>query len=122
MTVTDVSDVPVCRVEGSLDGMTVSHFRQAYAGCLERPALVLDLSDLVFIDSAGLSALVGGIRRARELSVEVVVACTRAPLRKVLEHVGLNLIVSVSERTDDALARVCSAPALRRPSGSISNT
>jgi hypothetical protein len=35
----------------------------------------------------------------------------------VFEHVGLNLIVSVSGPTDDAMAEVRSAPGLRRPSG-----
>jgi anti-anti-sigma factor len=111
VTVTDVTDVAVCRVEGYLDGMTVSRFRQAVAGCLGGSALVIDLSDLLFIDGAGLSALIGAIRRARELSVEVVIACTRESLRKVFEHVGLNRIVSVSGRTDDAVAEVRSAPA-----------
>jgi hypothetical protein len=34
----------------------------------------------------------------------------------VLEHVGLTLIVSVSDRIEDALAEVRSASFLRRPS------
>lgn len=52
VTVTDVADVALCRVEGDLDGMTVSRFRQTYARCLGRPALVIDLSDLLFVSSA----------------------------------------------------------------------
>jgi anti-anti-sigma factor len=114
--VADVADVAVCSVAGDLDGTTASRFRQAFVACIGRPGLVIDLSEMVFIDGAGLTALVGGIRRARDLSTEVAIVCSRPRLRKVLEHVGLSLIVSVSERTEDALADVRSAPAARRPS------
>jgi anti-anti-sigma factor len=114
--VTDVSDVAVCHVAGDLDGTTASRFRRAFVPCVGPPRLVIDLSEMVFIDGAGLTALVGGIRRARELSTEVAVSCDRARLRTVLEHVGLTLIVSVSDRIEDALAEVRSASVLRRPS------
>jgi anti-sigma B factor antagonist len=116
LDVVDVAEVAVCNVAGDLDGTTASRFRQAFAACVGRPGLVIDLSEMVFIDGAGLTALVGGIRRARELSTEVAIACSRPTLRRVLDHVGLNRIVSVSGGTEDALAEVRSTPALRRPS------
>lgn len=114
--VAEVSDVAVCHVAGDLDGTSVSRFRQAFEGCLGRPGLVIDLSELLFVDGAGVTALVGGIRRARELSADVVISCDRRPLRKVLEQIGLNLIVNVSDRTENALAEVRSISATRRPS------
>lgn len=114
--VAEVADVAVCHVAGDLDGTSVSRFRQAFAGCLGRPGLVIDLSELLFVDGAGVTALVGGIRRARELSADVAIACNRRPLRKVLEQIGLNLIVNVSDRTENALAEVRSISATRRPS------
>ncbi len=42
-----------------------------------RVRLVIDLSRVPFIDSAGLGALIGGIRRTRELGGQVAVACSR---------------------------------------------
>jgi anti-anti-sigma factor len=114
--VAEVPDAVVCHVEGHLDRTTASSFREAFVACVGRPGLVIDLSEMVYIDGAGLTALVGAIRRARNLSTEVAIACSPARLRKVLEHVGLSLIVSLCERTEDALADVRSAPAVRRPS------
>jgi anti-anti-sigma factor len=71
--------------------------------------LVIDLSDLHFIDGAGLSALVGLIRRARERRSLVAVASDRGGLRNALEHAGLDLIVNLWAQTDDALAEVRSS-------------
>ncbi len=42
------------------------------------------MSGVPFVDSAGLGALIGGIRRARELGGDVAVACDRPTLVRVL--------------------------------------
>jgi anti-anti-sigma factor len=101
-------------VAGDLGRTTASCFAHAFTGWVGRPGLVIDLSDLLFLDGAGLPALVGSIRWARELAAEVVIACDARPLRNVLECVGLSPIVRVSDRTEDALAQVRSGAALRR--------
>ena len=68
----------ICRPMGELDAFTVSQFRQSLAELASKPRLVIDMSGVPFIDSAGLGALIGGIRRARELGGDVVVSCNRA--------------------------------------------
>ncbi|MGH9075802.1 MAG: STAS domain-containing protein, partial [Acidimicrobiales bacterium] len=57
----------LCRPVGELDAFTVSQFRQALGDLASTPRLLIDLSAVPFVDSAGLGALIGGIRRAREL-------------------------------------------------------
>jgi anti-anti-sigma regulatory factor len=81
-------------------------FRQAFTGCLGRPGVVIDLSLLRFIDGAGLTALVGAVRRALDRSCEIPVGCAQTSLRKALVNGGLDPIVSVVGQTDDALAAV----------------
>jgi anti-sigma B factor antagonist len=101
----------VCRPVGELDAYTVSAFRDALIGLAEHPRVVIDLSDVPFMDSAGLGALIGGIRRAREHGGEVAVACSRPTLTRLLHTTGFDRIVPVTETLDAAVAAVEAPPA-----------
>jgi anti-sigma B factor antagonist len=104
--VSESNGTTLCQLSGDLDAITVSRFRQAFGGCLGRPGLVIDLSKLLFIDGAGLTALVGAVRRARDRSCKVAVACARMSIRKVFLDAGFDRIVSILPLTRDALAAV----------------
>ena len=94
----------VCRPVGELDAFTVSQFRQALAELASNPRLLIDMSGVPFVDSAGLGALIGGIRRARELGGDVAVACNRPTLTRLLRTTGFDRIVTVAETVEDAAA------------------
>jgi anti-anti-sigma factor len=114
----DVSErdgATICQLSGDLDAITVSRFRQALPGCLRRPGVVIDLSELRFIDGAGLTALVGSVRRARDESCKVAVSCARTSLRQVFASAGLDRIVLVLPLTVDALAAVSASDPLGLP-------
>lgn len=93
----------VCRPVGELDAYTVNQFREALAGFAGVERLIIDLSSVPFMDSAGLGALIGGIRRARESNGEVAVACSRPTLTRLLHTTGFDRIVPVTETLDAAL-------------------
>jgi anti-sigma B factor antagonist len=93
----------VCRPVGELDAFTVSQFRQALAELASSAHLLIDLSGVPFVDSAGLGALIGGIRSVRELGGDVAVACPRATLTRLLRTTGFDRIVTVTATLDDAL-------------------
>ncbi len=93
----------VCRPVGELDAYTVTQFREALASFAGSARLVIDLSDVPFMDSAGLGALIGGIRRARENDGEVAVACSRPTLTRLLHTTGFDRIVPVAENLAGAL-------------------
>lgn len=97
-------DHTVCRPSGELDAYTVGQFRDTLGSLAEEPRLLIDLSEVPFMDSAGLGALIGGIRRARENSSEVVVACSRPTLTRLLHTTGFDRIVPVTETVDEAIA------------------
>ena len=99
----------VCRPIGELDAFTVSQFRQSLAELASQPRLLIDMSAVPFVDSAGLGALIGGIRRTRELGGEVAVACNRPTLTRLLRTTGFDRIVTVAETVDDAAASLASA-------------
>lgn len=93
----------VCRPAGELDAYTVGQFRESLAELAEEPRLLIDLSEVPFMDSAGLGALIGGIRKARETDAEVVVACGRDTLKRLLHTTGFDRIVPVKDDLDDAV-------------------
>lgn len=94
----------VCRPVGELDAFTVSQFRQSLAELASNPRILIDMSGVPFVDSAGLGALIGGIRRARELGGDVAVACNRPTLTRLLHTTGFDRIVTVTETVDAAAA------------------
>jgi anti-anti-sigma factor len=105
----DAGAYTLCRPVGELDAYTVNQFREALAGLASAPRLLIDLSEVPFMDSAGLGALIGGIRRAREADGEVSVACSRPTLTRLLHTTGFDRIVPVTEtvvEAADALLRV----------------
>ena len=92
----------ICRPVGELDAFTVSQFRQALAEIASSSRLVIDMSGVPFVDSAGLGALIGGIRRAREMGGNVVVVCNRASLVRTLRTTGFDRIVVMTETVEEA--------------------
>jgi anti-sigma B factor antagonist len=94
----------ICRPAGELDAFTVSQFRQTVAELASNSRLVIDLSTVSFVDSAGLGALIGGIRRTRELGGDVAVTCDRLTLIKLLRTTGFDRIVTVADTVEEAAA------------------
>lgn len=92
----------LCRPSGELDAYTVGQFRESLTSLAEEPRLMIDLSDVPFMDSAGLGALIGGIRRARENEGDVVVLCSRPTLTRLLHTTGFDRIVPVTETLEEA--------------------
>lgn len=104
----------ICRPVGELDAFTVSKFRQALAELASTPRLLIDMSGVPFVDSAGLGALIGGIRRARELGGEVAVCCNRPTLTRLLRTTGFDRIVTVTETMEEAAEALSTSPSKKR--------
>lgn len=60
------------------------------------PKLVIDLSELDFVDSSGLREFVVAQRRQREIGGEVVLHAPKAKIRRVLEIVGLDRTLTIT--------------------------
>jgi anti-sigma B factor antagonist len=100
----------VCRPLGELDAYSVPSFREAIGKFVGIPRLIIDLSEVPFMDSAGLGALIGGIRKARESDGEVVVACSRPTLTRLLHTTGFDRIVTVTDNLDAAVEALADSP------------
>ncbi len=90
----------LCRPSGELDAYTVAQFREALTELADERFVLVDLSHVPFMDSAGLGALIGGIRRARENDGDVAVACVEKlelkkfiMVRYVIHQMEIQLLV-----------------------------
>jgi len=104
----------ICRPVGELDAFTVSQFRQALAELASAPRLLIDMAGVPFVDSAGLGALIGGIRRSREMGGDVAVSCSRPTLTRLLRTTGFDRIVTVAETVEEAAAALLAEPSTPR--------
>ncbi|WP_420639476.1 anti-sigma factor antagonist [Candidatus Poriferisocius sp.] len=98
----------VLRPRGEIDAYTVAQFRERIGELALEPRLLIDLGSVPFMDSAGLGALIGGIRRIRDSDGEVVVACGEGALARLLHTTGFDRIVPVTETSEAALASLLS--------------
>jgi anti-anti-sigma factor len=111
--VEDTETYTLCRPMGELDAYTVGQFREVLVELASKPRLLIDLSEVPFMDSAGLGALIGGIRRAREAEGEVSVACSRPTLTRLLHTTGFDRIVPVTETLGEAEQALLEPPDLQ---------
>lgn len=68
-------------------------------------AVMLDLRDVCFMDSSGLSVLVNALRRLGRQGRELMLVCAPGQVRRLLELSGLARTFTVYASPEDALAR-----------------
>lgn len=100
------SNCAVYRFVGELDALTAPHLRQVSAGMASSPRVVIDLSGVAFIDSTGLNALVGGIRRIHERGGHVAVSSSSPQVLRLLTLTGFEKIVPVADSVGEAAGKL----------------
>ena len=84
ITVERHDDYVLCRPAGELDAYTVAQFREALTELSDESYVLVDLSDVPFMDSAA-------------------VACNRPALIRLLHTTGFDRIVPVRETVEEAV-------------------
>ena len=86
----------ICRPRGDLDWMSSLSLRHLLHDVLAPGArVVIDLSRVTFIDAVGLSAIVGGTRRARSLGATVRVRNAGSQVRRRIELAGVERLLGL---------------------------
>jgi len=93
------ADTATVRLHGEVDVLNVDQVRVCLAEALEsRPStIVVDLTELSFIDSTGLGAIIFGFQRARDQDVGFRLAHPSRGVRQVLVLSGLLEVVELTE-------------------------
>src|SRR5918912_997035 len=105
-TVTDhSSDIAVLHLKGELDADTAGALRSTLADLLERPVprIVVDLSELKFCDSVGLSAFITSKQVIAARGGWLSFAGANAFLTQLMETVGLSRYFAIFPEVDDAI-------------------
>jgi anti-anti-sigma factor len=93
-------------VRGELDELTAPELEQTFEVCCERWPVIVDLSNIAFISSAGIHTLL------RERPGQIALVCPRGNVMRLFEIVRANRRVPIFEDLDSALvspALTCSA-------------
>ncbi|MBF4135794.1 MULTISPECIES: STAS domain-containing protein [Streptomyces] len=95
---------PVLELIGELDHHTAPEARAVLAGLTPSTGqqLVLDLGDLAFCDSTGLTVLITARNHALAANATVVLAAVPAHLSRIFRIVGLNQVFAIHRTAQDA--------------------
>ncbi|MBK1699969.1 STAS domain-containing protein [Thiococcus pfennigii] len=101
-----IDRVDVAALEGRLTAAEAGGARQDLARLIETgdARLVLDLSELTFCDSSGLSVLISGLKAARAKGGEVVLAGPTPPVRALIELTRLHQVFAIYDDAASAAA------------------
>ena len=102
--ITTADGYSVLKPTGDLDVYTVGSLRDALGKMVEQdaPRVVVDLDGVPFMDSSGLGALMGGVRRLRESGGDLAIACTREQHLKLFTITGFGDGVSIAPTVEEA--------------------
>jgi anti-sigma B factor antagonist len=95
----DAADGPVLRVAGELDYEQAAALRRQVESLALEPGQVLnlDLSDLQFCDSTGITALLAARQHAQAADGDIVLTAVPPTLLRVLAMVGLDQIFTLRD-------------------------
>jgi anti-sigma B factor antagonist len=96
----------VLTVTGEIDVATAPRLREHVVALVGEgeSRIVVDLQGVDFIDSTGLGALVGALKRVRTHGGELAIVCTQPRLLKVFEITGLVRVFEIHDTVDAAVA------------------
>jgi anti-sigma B factor antagonist len=95
------SDTPVLQLRGELDAFAAPDLRarlhELIDGDEELRVVVVDLSEVSFLDSTILGTLVGALRRMRERGGELRLVYPPEPANRIFELTGLDTVFPAAE-------------------------
>ena len=97
--------IEVVEVEGEIDVYTSSRLRELLSHLVNehRYQLVVNLEKVEFLDSTGLGALVGGLKRVRAHDGSLDLVCTQERILKIFRITGLTKVFEVYSSVNEAI-------------------
>ena len=95
----------VIAARGEIDLFTAPELKQVLTEAIEsgQHRLVIDLSDVSFLDSTALGVLIGAVKRLRSRGGALAIVNTEASIAKTFEITGLDQIFTIRPTRDEAV-------------------
>lgn len=105
LSVSDNAGRAVVSVGGELDVYTAPELEERLAALIEegRVAIIVDLTDVSFMDSTGLGLLIKVLKWTREKGGSLDVVANSEKTLKVFRITGLDGVISLHSSVDEAL-------------------
>lgn len=93
-------------VAGEVDIYTAPKFKDDMLALIDEGAteLIVDLSEVTFIDSTALGVLIGGVKRMHAVDGRMALVVSTRPVQKVLTITGLDRVFEIHDTREAALA------------------
>jgi anti-sigma B factor antagonist len=95
-------------LRGEVDAFTAPKLKQEIINQIEggTTKLAVNLADVKYLDSTGLGVLIGGLKRTRDKSGELVLICPNVRIMRIFEITGLSRIFDMFQTEQEALDRL----------------
>jgi anti-sigma B factor antagonist len=103
----------IVRPHGRLNMVTAASLKEVVTNAIAEGSsqLVVDLTDVEFMDSSGLGALVSGLKSARHAGGDLRIASATDQVRMVLKLTNLDRVLTMHDSVAEALS-AASSPTL----------
>src|SRR5580700_3470285 len=104
-TVGPIGDCAVLQVTGEVDVYTAPMLREQMRDLAAKGAvhLIADLSRVDFLDSTGLGALVGGLKRLREAGGSLALVISTPRILRIFQVTGLTKVLAAQRSVAEAI-------------------
>ena len=99
-----VDGVAVLGLRGEVDVYTAPKLKSSLIDLVDEGTykIVVDLSEVDFIDSSGLGVLVGGLKRVKSHDGTISLVCSQENILKIFRITGLNKVFPIFGTLDEA--------------------
>jgi len=99
-------DLGLVEVSGEVDLYTAPRFKEDLVALIETGVqrVVVDLSQVTFIDSTALGVIISGVKRLAERDGRLALVAGSRPVVRILSVTGLDRVLTVFDTRDEALA------------------
>ena len=103
----DIDEISILYLKGYLDAHTASDFESALDKlvCEERVRIIVNLSELVYISSAGLGVFMGFIEDIRKKDGDIKMAEPSKKVMRVFELLGFQVLYQIFENEQEAVEK-----------------
>jgi anti-sigma B factor antagonist len=106
LSVRTVGERAVLDVIGEVDVYSAPELRERLSELLNaaEPSLIVNLSEVTFLDSTGIGTLVAGLNRAVQFGGTLTLVCDHERILKLFRITGLDAVFAIRSTVDGAIA------------------